>query len=160
VSSTAEAANPRTRTASWSHATRSLFLALAFVVAVAAVRLGMEVVLAAGKGEMRDFASYDTAAVVAASGATFYDPQRGTAWFFENENQPLLATAHRLGTLGGADVTAADVVRTPPTPAGRARVAHQALFLLLNALVLVGIAWILRRLWRETLAVEAVACAS
>jgi hypothetical protein len=47
-----------------------------------------------------------------------------------------------------------------PTPAGLALAANQALFLLLNALVLVGIAWILRRLWREPVAVEAVACAS
>lgn len=59
-----------------------------------------------------------------------------------------------------ADVTAEDVLRMLPTPEGLALAAYQALFLLLNALVLVGIAWILRRLWREPLAVEAVACAS
>ena len=88
MSSTAEAANPRTRTASLSHATRSVCLLLAFVVAVAA-----------------------------------------------------------------------GVMRTLPTPAELALVAHQA-FLRLNALVLAGIASILRRLWRETLTVEAVACAS
>jgi hypothetical protein len=82
-----------------SRATRGIALVLAFVVAVAAVRLGMEVVLIAGKGEMRDFASYYTAAVVAASGAPFYDPQPGKAWFFENDNQQLLAAARRLGTL-------------------------------------------------------------
>ncbi len=97
--STAEAAIPRERTGSFSHATRGVVLVLAFVVAVAAVRLGIEVVLIAGKGEMRDFAGYYTAAVVAASGATFYDPQPDKPWFFENENQQLLATARRLGTL-------------------------------------------------------------
>jgi hypothetical protein len=59
-----------------------------------------------------------------------------------------------------ADVTAADVLRMLPTPAGLALAANQVLFLLLNALVLVGIAWILHRLWREPVAVEAVACAS
>ncbi len=59
-----------------------------------------------------------------------------------------------------ADVTADDVLRMLPTPAGLALAVHQALFLLLNALVLVGIALILRRLWREPRAVEAVACAS
>jgi glycosyl transferase family 87 len=99
VPGTVEAASPRARTASVSHATRSVLLVLAFVVAVAAVRLGMEVVLLAGKGEMRDFASYYTAAVVAASGGSFYDPQPGKAWFFENDNQQLVATARRLGTL-------------------------------------------------------------
>lgn len=59
-----------------------------------------------------------------------------------------------------ADVTADDVLRMLPTPAGLALAVHQALFLLLNALVLVGIALILRRLWREPRAVEALACAS
>jgi hypothetical protein len=59
-----------------------------------------------------------------------------------------------------ADVTAADVLRMLPTTAGLALATHQALFLLLNVSVLVGIAWILRRLWRGSVAVETVACAS
>ncbi|HUF93872.1 MAG TPA: hypothetical protein VMR23_15970 [Candidatus Limnocylindria bacterium] len=59
-----------------------------------------------------------------------------------------------------ADVTAADVLGMLPTPAGLALAAHQALFLLLNVLVLVAIGCILRRVWRPPLALEAVACAS
>jgi hypothetical protein len=59
-----------------------------------------------------------------------------------------------------ADVTAADVLHILPTPAGLALATHQAFFLLLNLLVLAGIAWILRRVWRESVAVEVVACAS
>lgn len=72
---------------------------LLLIVAAASVRFGMELLLLAKKGEMRDFAAYYTAAVMARSGAIFYDPQPGKPWFFENENPELIATASRLGTL-------------------------------------------------------------
>jgi hypothetical protein len=67
-------------------------------------------------------------------------------------------TLHTLAS--DADVTAADVGRMLTTAAGIEPAAYQALFLALNALVLSAIAVILRRVWREHMVAEVVACAS
>jgi len=67
-------------------------------------------------------------------------------------------TVHTL--VSRADVTATDVARMLATPAGIAPAAYQALFLALNAIALAGIALILRRVWREHMGPEVIACAS
>ena len=74
-------------------------MVLVLVIATAAVQFGTEMILLAKKGEMRDFAACYTAAVLARSGVSFYDPQPGRPWFAENENPDLMAAARRLGTL-------------------------------------------------------------
>jgi len=79
-----------------SHA---VLVVLVLIVATFAVRFGMDMILLASKGEMRDFAACYTAAVVARAGGAFYDPQPGRPWFAENENRDLIAAARRLGTL-------------------------------------------------------------
>src|SRR2546426_7490681 len=79
-----------------SHA---VLVVLVLIVATFAVRFGMDMILLASKGEMRDFAACYTAAVVARAGGSFYDPQPGRPWFAENENPDLIAAARRLGTL-------------------------------------------------------------
>ncbi len=78
---------------------RAVLIVLSLMVAAITVRFGMEVLLLARKSEMRDFAAYYTAAVVAKSGASFYDPQPKRAWFLDNENPDLIVAAKRLGTL-------------------------------------------------------------
>ena len=78
---------------------RGVLIVLSLMVATVAVRFGMEVLLLARKSEMRDLAAYYTAAVVAKSGASFYDPQAKRTWFLENENPDLIATAKQLGTM-------------------------------------------------------------
>ncbi len=78
---------------------RAVLIVLLLMVGAVAVRFGMEVLLLARKGEMRDFAAYYTAAVVAKSGASFYDPQPKRVWFLDNDNPDLIATAKQLGTM-------------------------------------------------------------
>jgi glycosyl transferase family 87 len=72
---------------------------LGLVLAAVLVQFGMRVVMVAGKGDLRDFAAGYTAAVVARTGASFYDPQPGKAWFAENVNADLAAAARQAGTL-------------------------------------------------------------
>ncbi len=72
---------------------------LGLVLAAVLVQFGMRVVLVAGKGDLRDFAAGYTAAVVARTGASFYDPQPGKSWFDENVNADLVAAARQAGTL-------------------------------------------------------------
>jgi hypothetical protein len=69
------------------------------LVASVAVRFGMDAILLASKGEMRDFAACYTAAVLAKAGVVFYDPQPERPWFSTNENPDLIAAAKKLGTL-------------------------------------------------------------
>lgn len=72
---------------------------LGLVLAAVLVQFGMRVVMIAGKGDLRDFAAGYTAAVVARTGASFYDPQPGKPWFDENMNADLAAAARQAGTL-------------------------------------------------------------
>jgi hypothetical protein len=72
---------------------------LLLMIAMVAVHFGMGVILLAKKGEMRDFAACYTAAVLARSGVSFYDPQPERPWFADNQNAYLVAAAKRLGTL-------------------------------------------------------------
>ena len=72
---------------------------LGLVLAAVIVQFGMRVVMVAGKGDMRDFAAGYTAAVVARTGASFYDPQPGKPWFDTNVNADLIAAAGQAGTL-------------------------------------------------------------
>lgn len=69
-------------------------LALSIVL----VQFVMHVVLVAGRGDMRDFAAGYTAAAVARTGASFYDPQPGKQWFDTNVNPDLVAAARQAGT--------------------------------------------------------------
>jgi len=73
-------------------------LALALIVACLAGRFGVDMLHLARKGEHRDFAAVYTAANVYRLGSDFYDPQlvreKGI-----NQNQVLIDTAKRLGTL-------------------------------------------------------------
>lgn len=69
------------------------------LVASVAVRFGMDAILLASKGEMRDFAACYTAAVLAKAGVVFYDPQPERPWFSTNENPDLIAAAKKLETL-------------------------------------------------------------
>jgi hypothetical protein len=84
----------------------------------------------------------------------------GMGVFFKEALPAWLGVETLHAVVSRADVSAADVVRMLPTPAGLVLAAHQLCFLLLNLLVLGVIAWIVRRLWRPAVAVEAVACAS
>ncbi len=72
---------------------------LGLVLAAVLMQFGMHVVLVAGKGDLRDFAAGYTAAVVARTGASFYDPQPSKSWFDENVNADLMAAARQAGTL-------------------------------------------------------------
>lgn len=72
---------------------------LGLVLAAVLVQFGMHVVMVAWKGDLRDFAAGYTAAVVARTGASFYDPQPGKSWFDENMNADLVAAARQAGTL-------------------------------------------------------------
>lgn len=72
---------------------------LGLVLATVLVQFGMHLVMVAGKGDLRDFAAGYTAAVVARTGASFYDPQPGKPWFDTNVNADLLAAARQAGTL-------------------------------------------------------------
>jgi len=72
---------------------------LGLVLAAVLVQFGMHVAMIARKGDLRDFAAGYTAAVVARTGASFYDPQPGKPWFDVNENADLLAAARQAGTL-------------------------------------------------------------
>jgi len=78
---------------------RAVLIVLWIVVASAAVRFGMDVVLLAKKSELRDFAACYTAAVLAKDGRSFYDPQPDREWFGDNQNPNLVAAARTLGTL-------------------------------------------------------------
>lgn len=78
---------------------RAMLIVLWVVVASAAVRFGMDVVLLAKKSELRDFAACYTAAVLAKDGLSFYDPQLDRQWFGDNQNPNLVAAARKLGTL-------------------------------------------------------------
>jgi len=66
---------------------------LGLVLAAVLVQFGMHVAMIAKKGDLRDFAAGYTAAVVARTGATFYDPQPGNPWFGANVNVDLMAAA-------------------------------------------------------------------
>jgi hypothetical protein len=77
---------------------RAVLIVLWIVVASAAVRFGMDMLLLAAKGEMRDFAACYTAAVLARDGLSFYDPQPDRPWFSDNQNPNLVAAARKLGT--------------------------------------------------------------
>ena len=72
---------------------------LGLVLAAVLVQFGMHVAMIAKKGDLRDFAAGYTAAVVARTGATFYDPQPGNPWFGANVNVDLMAAARQAGTL-------------------------------------------------------------
>lgn len=69
------------------------------ILAAVFVQFSLHLVLVAGKGDMRDFASIYTAAVVARTGASFYDPQPGKPWFDANVNKSLISAAREAGTL-------------------------------------------------------------
>lgn len=72
---------------------------LGLMLAAAFVQFGLHVVSVAGRGDLRDFAAGYTAAVVAGTGASFYDPQPGKPWFDTNVNADLTAAAGQAGTL-------------------------------------------------------------